>query len=56
MSESVLPESVALTRPPDTNPAAALPMDARDGLATAITGEYASVTSLVSGVRWHTEF
>jgi len=37
------------TRPPDTNPAAALPMDPRDGLATAITGEYSSVKSLVSG-------
>ena len=49
MSETVLPASVADTRPPDTNPAAALPMDPRDGLATAITGEYASVTSLVSG-------
>jgi putative MATE family efflux protein len=49
VSETVLPESVAHTRPPDTNPAAALPMDPRDGIATAITGEYASVTSLVSG-------
>jgi putative MATE family efflux protein len=49
VSESVLPESVVHTRPPDTNLAATLPMDARDGFATAITGEYASVTSLVSG-------
>ena len=49
MSETVLSASVADTRPPDTNLAAALPMDARDGLATAITGEYASVSSLVSG-------
>ena len=49
MSETVVPVSVVDTRPPDTNPAAALPMDPRDGLATAITGEYTSVTSLVSG-------
>ena len=49
MSESVLPSSVVDTRPPDLNPAAALPMDPRDGLATAITGEYRSVPSLVSG-------
>ncbi len=49
MSDTVLPSSVVDTRPPDTNPAAALPMDPRDGLATAITGEYRSVTSLVSG-------
>lgn len=49
MSETALPSSVVDTRPPDTNPAAALPMDPRDGLATAITGEYTSVSSLVSG-------
>ena len=47
--ETVAPSSVVDTRPPDTNPAAALPMDPRDGMATAITGEYRSVTSLVSG-------
>jgi Na+-driven multidrug efflux pump len=49
VSETALPSSVVDTRPPDTNPAAALPMDPRDGLATAITGEYTSVSSLVSG-------
>jgi putative MATE family efflux protein len=49
VSETIRPHSVVDTRPPDTNPAAALPMDPRDGLATAITGEYKSVTSLVSG-------
>ncbi|MBK5189808.1 MAG: hypothetical protein JJD97_16310, partial [Gemmatimonadaceae bacterium] len=49
MSDTVLPPPLVDTRPPDTNPAAALPLDPRDGLATAITGEYASVTSLVSG-------
>ena len=49
MSEPVLTALPLDTRPPDTNPAAALPMDPRDGLATAITGEYASVKSLVSG-------
>ena len=49
MSDPALPAPLFDTRPSDTNPAAALPMDPRDGLATAITGEYSSVTSLVSG-------
>ena len=49
MSESVAPSPMLDTRPPDTNPAAALPLNPRDGLATVITGDYASVTSLVSG-------
>ncbi len=49
MTEPALPASLFDTRPPDTNPAAALPMDPRDGIATAITGEYSSVKSLVSG-------
>jgi len=49
VSESVAPSPMLDTRPPDTNPAAALPLNPRDGLATVITGDYASVTSLVSG-------
>ena len=49
MTEPALPTPLFDTRPPDTNPAAALPMDPRDGIATAITGEYSSVKSLVSG-------
>lgn len=49
MTEPALPSPLFDTRPPDTNPAAALPMDPRDGIATAITGEYSSVKSLVSG-------
>jgi len=49
VSDARTPAPVVDTRPPDSNPAAALPMDPRDGLATAITGEYRSVTSLVSG-------
>lgn len=49
MSESVAPSPMLDTRPPDTNPAAALPLNPRDGLATVITGDYASVTSLVTG-------
>jgi putative MATE family efflux protein len=49
VSDSALPPTLLDARPPDSNPAAALPMDPRDGLATAITGEYRSVTSLVSG-------
>jgi putative MATE family efflux protein len=49
VSETALPASVVDTRPPDTTPAAALPMDPRDGLATAITGEYETVNLLVSG-------
>ncbi|HMA02801.1 MAG: MATE family efflux transporter [Gemmatimonas sp.] len=49
MSETALPASVVDTRPPDSTLAAALPMDPRDGLATAITGEYETVSSLVSG-------
>lgn len=49
MSEPAFSAPRLDTRPPDTNPAAALPMDPRDGLATAITGEYSSVKSLVSG-------
>ena len=49
MSKTIAPSELDDTRPPEYNPAAALPMDPRDGLATAITGEYRSVTSLVSG-------
>ncbi len=49
MINSARPSSRSHTRPSDSNPAAALPLDPRDGIATAITGEYSSVKSLVSG-------
>jgi putative MATE family efflux protein len=54
VSKAAPPSTLLDTRPPDTNPAAALPLDGRDGLITAVTGEYRSVRSLVGGSLTHT--